>query len=88
LDALKSENTTLRIVASKSITICTCDTIAISASQSLYDKSYRVRYNIARSLLNLPNGIKQLKYIAANSSDKYATQSAIYALKLLESSHA
>jgi hypothetical protein len=88
LDALKSDNTTLRIVASKSIANCHDEKITEPASRALFDPSYSVRYNISRSLLRLPNGINQLNNIVATASDNYAKQSAVYALRLSEMSHA
>jgi|GEM_PF-6819070 len=87
-DALQSDNATLRIVASKSIGNCRAGDAALVAARALFDPSYRVRYNIARSLLRLPEGIEHLRRIAESSSDRYARQSAAYALRLLETSHA
>lgn len=88
LDALKSDNTTLRIVASKSIANCRTKEATEPASRALFDGSYSVRYNISRSLLRLPNGIDQLKAVVTTASDNYAKQSAAYALRLSEMSHA
>jgi hypothetical protein len=88
LDALKSDNTTLRIVASKSISNCYDEEVTKPASRALFDPSYSVRYNISRSLLRLPNGTNQLKSIVTTASDNYAKQSAVYALRLSEISHA
>lgn len=88
LDALQSDNMVLRIVASKSISICHSEAASTAASNALYDPSYRVRYNVARSLLRLPNGIDLLKTVASDVADRYARQSAAYALRLLETSHA
>ncbi len=87
-NALQSENMVLRIVASSSISICTSEASSAAAARALYDESYRVRHNVARSLLRLPNGINLLTAAASDATDRYAKQSAAYALRLLETSHA
>lgn len=83
-DALKSSNETLRIVASKSIAAYTSDDLTYSAVLHLFDDSFYVRHNISRSLIHLPKGIGYLHDIVAISTDMYARQSALYAIRLKE----